>query len=282
LAAAALAAGSGANILLDYLFIAEFGWGLAGAALATGLSQIISTLVLVIYFFMPSRTLYFNVKQNNWREVLQAAYNGVSEFVNEISGGIIALLFNWMLIQRAGVEGVAAITVVNYLLMLGFMTFFAISDSIQVVASQNFGARNHQRIQAFLRVAIITIGLFSLFFIITLITAGETLIYLFVDDSNTGEMVALANEFILYILPLFIFVGFNMLVSGYLTAIHFPFQSSVVALCRSLIFPASLLVLCYFLLDDYLFVAALSVAEVFSFILALVIFLRYSPAKILA
>ena len=57
-------------------------------------------------------------------EVFQAAYNGISEFINEVSGAIIAFIFNWMLIQRAGVEGVAAITVVNYMLMTGFMMFF--------------------------------------------------------------------------------------------------------------------------------------------------------------
>jgi Na+-driven multidrug efflux pump len=104
---------------------------------------------------------------------------------------------------------------------------------------------------------------------------------MFVDHKKSGETVALANSFIAYIWPLFLFVGFNMLVSGYLTAIHLPFQSGLVALCRSLVFPAGLLILFYLLMADYRFVAALAVAEAISFILAVVIFFRYTPAKAL-
>jgi putative MATE family efflux protein len=281
LAAAALMVGSIINIVLDYVFIAVYGWGLEGAAYATGLSQLFSLSVLMFYFTTTNRVLIFRIRQSNWREVFQAAYNGISEFINEISGGIIALVFNWMLIQRAGVDGVAAITVVNYLLMLGFMAFFAISDSIQVMVSQNFGAGNSQRIRAFMITAMITVALVGVAFISALLIAGESLILMFVDDQNSGETVALANSFITYVWPLFLFVGFNMLVSGYLTAIHLPFQSGLIALCRSLVFPASLLILFYFLLADNLFIIALSVAEAISFVLAVAIFWRYTPAKVM-
>ena len=138
--AIALSIAAAVNVLLDYLFIVVYGWGLSGAAFATGLSQTIPMFVLMGYFYWPKRRLQFTVWQHDWREVLQAAYNGVSEFINESSGGIIAFIFNWMLVERAGVNGVAAITVVNYLMLLGFMMFFSISDTVTVMVSQNFGA----------------------------------------------------------------------------------------------------------------------------------------------
>jgi Na+-driven multidrug efflux pump len=281
LAAAALMVGAVINMVLDYFFIAVYGWGLEGAAYATGLSQLFSMSVLMFYFTTTNRVLSFRMRQSNWGEVFQAAYNGVSEFINEISGGIIALIFNWMLIQRAGVDGVAAITVVNYLLMLGFMAFFAISDSIQVMVSQNFGAGNSQRIRQFMITATVAVALMSVAFISALLLAGEALILIFVDDHNSGVTIGLANSFITYVWPLFLFAGINMLVSGYLTAIHLPFQSGLIALCRSLVFPASLLILFYFLLTDYLFVVALPIAEALSFILAVAIFLRYTPTKVI-
>ncbi|MDA9919072.1 MATE family efflux transporter [Porticoccaceae bacterium] len=124
LAATALAIGAVVNITLDYLFIAVYGWGLTGAALATGLSEVISLAVMLFYFVHPQRKISFGLRQKNWREVFQAAYNGISEFINEVSGALIAFIFNWMLIQRAGVTGVAAITLVNYLLFIGFMAYF--------------------------------------------------------------------------------------------------------------------------------------------------------------
>ena len=281
LAATGLAIGAVVNISLDYLFIAIYGWGLAGAALATGLSEVISLAVMLAYFFQPQRKIFFSLRQKNWREVFQAAYNGISEFINEVSGALIAFIFNWMLIQRAGVTGVAAITLVNYLLFIGFMAYFAISDSIQVIISQNYGARNPQRIRAFLRTAGIMILGVSAAIISLLIAGSETLIGLFIDVERDSQTLALALEFVAYIWPVFIFAGFTMLISGYLTAVHLPFQSALVASCRSLIMPAGLLVLFYMLLADYRFVAAVSVAEAISFVIAVTLYLYHTPSRIL-
>jgi len=280
LAAAALAIGAVVNIALDYLFIAVFGWGLAGAAFATGLSMALPLLVMLSYFFRHKRRLQFSLRQKDWREVFLAAYNGVSEFISSVSGAIIALILNWMLIQRAGVNGVAAITVVNYLLVLGFMMFFAISDTIQVMISQNFGAGKDDRIRGFLETACYAIVVSGLVFILILTTASEPLIYLFVDEKNTIQMVTLATELVDYVWPLFLFAGFNILISGYLTAIHLPFQSGLVAASHGLVFPACFLLLFYYLMPDHHFVAALPVAEGFTFVLALVIFLRHRPKTV--
>ena len=281
LAATGLAIGAVVNISLDYLFIAIYGWGLAGAALATGLSEVISLAVMLAYFFQPQRKIFFSLRQKNWREVFQAAYNGISEFINEVSGALIGFIFNWMLIQRAGVTGVAAITLVNYLLFIGFMAYFAISDSIQVIISQNYGARNPQRIRAFLRTAGIMIVGVSAGIISLLIAGSESLIGLFIDIERDSETLGLALEFVAYVWPVFIFAGFTMLISGYLTAVHLPFQSALVASCRSLIMPAGLLVLFYMLLADYRFVAAISVAEAISFVIAVTLYLYHTPNSII-
>ena len=280
LAAAILIIGAAANIVLDYLFIAVYGWGLTGAALATGLSELLSLMVGLLYFWLPKRRLHLKLRQKNWREVFQAAYNGISEFINEVSGAIIAFVFNWMLIQRAGVVGVAAITLVNYLLFVGFMIYFSISDSIQVMISQNFGAKKRKRIHAFFKTACLFIAGFSLIFIFTLMVGSETLIGLFINTEENTETVQLALEFFSYIWPLFIFAGFNMLISGYLTAVHLPFQSAVVATSRSLIMPIGFLILFYMLLSDYRFVAAISLAEAVSFVLAVTLYISFSPKKI--
>lgn len=280
LAAAILIIGAAANIVLDYLFIAVYGWGLTGAALATGLSELLSLMVGLLYFWLPKRRLHLKLRQKNWREVFQAAYNGISEFINEVSGAIIAFVFNWMLIQRAGVVGVAAITLVNYLLFVGFMIYFSISDSIQVMISQNFGAKKRERIHAFFTTACLFIAGFSLIFIFTLMVGSETLIGLFINTEENTETVQLALEFFSYIWPLFIFAGFNMLISGYLTAVHLPFQSAVVATSRSLIMPIGFLILFYMLLSDYRFVAAISLAEAVSFVLAVTLYISFSPKKI--
>lgn len=279
LSAIALVVGSVLNIALDYLFIAKLNFGLAGAAWATGMSQLFPLLVLMSYFLQKKRKFKFSLKQHQWNEVFKAAYNGISEFINEISAGVVAFIFNWMLIQRAGVEGVAAITVINYLLMIGYMVFFAVGDTTQVMVSQNFGAKNAQRIRQFLSVAITNAFVISGLCIVVLLNFNEPLIYWFLHDEGSEQTVALAVSFVNYVWPLFLFVGINMLISSYLTAIHLAFQSGVVALCRSLILPASFLVAMYFIYTDYRFVAALAVAEAVTFILAAGYFWKHSPQR---
>ncbi len=282
LTAMALVAGSLLNVVLDYWFIAVEDMGLYGAALATGISQILSVVIYALYFFSSKRTLQFSVIQTYWSEIFQAAYNGLSEFINSISAGVIAAIFNWMLIQRAGVDGVAAITVVNYLLMLGYMVFFAIGDSTQVMTSQNYGAKNARRMNKFLRLACWLILLVTIICLSVLLSNNEPLILLFIDDSDSHNTVILAQTFIAYLWPAFIFVGINILLSSYLTSIHLAFQSGVVALCRSFILPAGLLIALYPLFDDYRFVLALPAAEALTFILAAAYFIRHRPKKMVA
>ena len=279
LAATALVIGSALNIALDYLFIAVFDWGLSGAAWATGLSQLLPLLTLLIYFISSKRKLHFSAKQRDWSEVFQAAYNGLSEFINEISGGVIAIILNLMLISRAGVEGVAAITVLNYLLMIGFMVYFSIADTAQVMISQNFGARNVHRLKQFLKITFLMSSLVSIITIIILLTFNESLIYMFLDDQSAKATVTMAIEFVYYVWPVFIFAGANMVISGYLTAIHLPFQSGIVSLCRSLIFPASLLVVLFMFFNDNRFVIALPIGECLTFLIALAYFIRHKPER---
>lgn len=282
LTAMALVAGSVLNIVLDYWFIVVEGWGLYGAALATGLSQLISLVIYLSYFFTKKRNLRFSLRQPHWGEIIHAAYNGLSEFINNISAGIIAAIFNWMLIQRAGVDGVAAITVVNYLLMIGYMVFFAIGDTCQVMLSQNFGANNPRRMNKFLRLAGWLVFTVSFSCITVLLTQNKTLILMFVDNNNSDKTIALAQVFVTYLWPAFIFVGINILLSCYLTAVHLPFQSGVVALCRSLVLPAVLLIVFYPLVEDYRFILALPSAEALTFGLALWYFIRHRPKKMTA
>ena len=138
-----------------------------------------------------------------------------------------------------------------------------------------------ERIRAFLGTAGIMIGGVSAGIISLLIFGSESLIGLFIDVERDSETLALALEFVAYIWPVFIFAGFTMLISGYLTAVHLPFQSALVASCRSLIMPAGFLILFYMMLSDYRFVAAISAAEAISFVIEVTLFIYHTPTNII-
>jgi len=114
-------------------------------------------------------------------------------------------------------------------------------------------------------------------------TSGSLVDGMFIGNyiERDGETLALALEFVAYIWPVFIFAGFTMWISGYLKAVHLPFQSALVASCRSLIMPAGFLILFYMMLSDYRFVAAISAAEAISFVIEVTLFIYHTPTNII-
>ncbi len=279
-ATSALVTGSVANIALDALFVAYLDYGLAGAAWATLIAQCIQLAVLLAYFGVPQRHLRFHPLQRQWREIASAAYNGVSEFINEISAGLVILVINWILMLEIGVEGVAAFTVVNYLIFLSLMVFYGISDAMHLLVAQNFGAGHLHRINRFLAAAAWSILLLSGLLVSLLFAARDSLVDVFLDGSAVST-AALAHSFIQILWPLFLVNGLNVLISAYLTAMHQPLPSATVAFSRSLVLPIALLLALHWWLPQVPILAALPLAEWLTFLLAASLFLRFRPRRLL-
>jgi len=241
LASAALVTFAASNILLDWLFIVQLGWGLTGAALATALAEGAILVVLASHLVSDRCTLKI-VKaparwRNGWDMVLRAAYNGFSEFANELSLGLITLLFNWVMITRLGVDGVAAFTIIGYLLMIGLEVSYGISESLQPTVSKNLGAGQPERIRQFTVLAVACVLILGLLVSALLIFMPETLISIFLrEGEKRTEAIALA--YIAVFWPAFLFNGVNITLASYFTALHKPMQSAAIAISRSLVLPA--------------------------------------------
>ena len=269
------------NIILDYVFVVEWNWGLAGAAWATGIAQALPLSFFLAYFFFKKRTLRFSFKQTKWFEVLHASFNGLSEFINETSASIVAFILNWLLITSVGTDGVAAITIINYLLFVGIMIIYSISEACQVFVSQNFGAKNTQRIKRYLVVTGFACAVTSLVFIASLLGFTEWMVSLFLDNESTGA-ATLAIEYVDVLWPIFLVNGFTICMSAYLTALHAAKESAFIALSRGLILPCLFMFLIHTFLPDVSFLWALPLAEALTFLLALVLFTRNLPHKVIS
>ena len=96
------------NMVLDALFVGVFKWGVAGAAIATGLSQCIGGLLPFIYFLRPNNSLLRFVKTKiEFRPVIDASANGASELVSNVTASIVGMLYNYQLLKYAGEDGVS-------------------------------------------------------------------------------------------------------------------------------------------------------------------------------
>jgi len=268
------------NVILDWFLIVYLQKGIFGAALATGISQLALIFILLPHFFSKKATLKFVKPIGNYIQIIKASYNGASEFVNEISVGITTLIFNYVMIKNLGVEGIAAFAVINYLLLIGIMISFGISDSLQPVISKNFGAKENKRIEEFLKIAFITVGLVGFIMIFLIIFTPNSLANVFLEDTNykTKEIVL---NFAMFIWIAFLFNGVNLVISAYLTAIHKPLYSMIIAISRSFIFPVISIFILPFLFETQGIFLAIPMAEFITFIIAIVLYKRFSPDKIM-
>ena len=106
-------------MVLDFLFIVVFKWGLVGAAAATAIGQLIGGIVPVIYFSRPNDSLLRLTKTKfDGSVLLKTASNGSSELMTNISTSVVSMLYNAQLLKYAGEDGVASYGVLLYVALL--------------------------------------------------------------------------------------------------------------------------------------------------------------------
>ncbi|MDW7773582.1 MAG: MATE family efflux transporter [Desulfobulbaceae bacterium] len=280
MAAAAMVIGSLLNIALDWLFIAELQMGHKGAALGTGLSELATFIFLAAPFLLNRTRLTFALRIRRISEVCKAARNGFSEFFNEISASILILIFNWLIMLELGEHGVAAFSIINYIVLCGLLISCGISESLLPVVSKNFGALNHKRITSFLLIASVSVFVLGLLTSIMLIIFPGALINLFI---HTGEQetINLSIRFISKIWPVFLLSGLNIILSSYLTAMHRILSSTIIAMARGLVLPVLFLICIKFLTSYEGILIVLPLSELATFLIAVYLLKRNNPAKLI-
>lgn len=281
LAAGAMAAAGLLNGLLDWLFVAQLHLGHQGAALGTGLSEMAAFLILAAPFLMKKTRLRFNWRQKEFAGVFKAAWNGFSELSNEISAGVLIFILNWVIMLELGEKGVAAFSVVNYVILFGFLTSCGISDSLPPFVSRNFGARKPLRIRSFLIISSTAVLVTGLLISLALILSPGAIIGLFMTEAEE-ETINLSARFLSRIWPIFILSGINMVLSSYLTAMHRALHSTVIALSRGLVLPLLFLAVIRTLTDYQGILIVLPLSELATACIALYLLAGNGPARLIA
>lgn len=262
------------NIILDYIFIVRFEYGLKGAAYATGISQAIIIFILIFHFFNQTHKLRFIKPSGSFIVIFKSLRNGLSEFINETSAGITVLIFNIIIIKYLGDKGISAYTIVAYFIMLNIMISFAIGDGIQPIIAKHFGAKEFIRIKQFFRLAIISILGFSSIFIIFILLFPNFFINIFLNNKDIN-VEKITVEFLSYTWLAFLFIGINILITSYFTAIHKPYPSAIISILRSLVLPLFFIIV----LSHYFGIVGVYITLVFSeaisFILAILLLKKY-------
>lgn len=229
-----------ANILFDYVFMYIFDMGISGAALGTILGALINGLFGVGYFAFKKSKLKFAWVKIDWNFYKEALLNGSSEMVTTLSGAFVTFLFNSILIKTVGEIGVSSISIVLYINMFLSSIFIGISMGIQPLLSYNFGAKNIHNIHKLLKISCTIIVCISFISFSACHLFKYQLIGLF-NKENT-QLISMTAGALQIVSFSFFINGFNILSSGFFTALNNGKYSAIISFSRSFIFKAGLII----------------------------------------
>ena len=223
------------NMALDALFIAGFGWGVGGAALATGLSQCVGGVFPLIYFARPNTSrLRLTRARIEWKAMGQVCFNGASELMSNISGSLVSMLYNFQLLRFAGENGVAAYGVLMYVQFIFIAIYVGYAVGSAPIVSFHFGAENHAELKSMLRKSSTLTAAAGVILTVAAYLLAEPLAKVFVGyDAELLQMTA--HAFRLFSLT-FLISGFNIFISSFFTALNNGVISAAVSFLRTLVF----------------------------------------------
>ena len=263
------------NIALDALFVALFGWGLKGAAIASSVSMLISGLYPLWFFSSRKNTTQLRLvhTDNDWKSIAKSCTNGMSEFVGNVALSIISICYNWQLMIFIGDDGVSAYGIVMYVGFIFASVFIGYNIGISQIISFNYGAGNKTELRSLLRKSLVLVSIIGVLMCAAaeMLSPGIARIFVGYDPSLTRLTV---HALRIYMLS-FLICGFNMFTSAWFTALNNGLVSAVAAFARTLVFElAAVFILPYFFQIEGIWVSV-NLAEVLALMLSAILILSF-------
>ena len=261
-------AGAITNIVLDYIFIFPLELGIKGAAIATGLGQIVTIAILIPHFISNKGILKFgNVRLE--KEIIKEFINiGFPSFFAEVTFSIIIFFMNLALVKYGGESYLSSFAIINYITTNIYMVLLGLSFGAQPLLSYNYGAKKSDKMLEFYSITMKTAFIINIVFIGVCFVFGKSIISIFTSDPIISNIAYIGLNLVNIA---FIMVGFNLTSTVYYQAISIPKISNIFCICRSiLLLPISLFILSKLLGINGIWIS-LFVSELLTFII-----LRYS------
>lgn len=234
------------NIFLDWLFIFPLDYGIAGAAAATSIGGFAGIAMVTWYMARRCHTLrLYRLKCSvtsvvlTFRNMAYMVKVGISAFLGEFTMSVLTLVGNRTFIEALGEDGVAAYSVVCYLIPVVFMVYSAISQSAQPIISFNYGAGDSRRVG---RTFGLTIGLsafMGLVFTVFFYVFSKPIVSVFLVKTSSAYALCI-DGLPLYSLG-FVFMAIALTVIGYFQSVEKSFVATVLTLLRGLVLPVAAL-----------------------------------------
>ena len=262
------------NIVLDWLFISVFHWGLAGAAIATSIGYAFPS-VTGVFCFCLNRKQILHVVRPRWRvrTIIDSCINGSSEMVSVLAFSVIAILFNRILMSLGGSDGVASLSIIWYAQGLFGGLFRGYINGISSVVSYNFGRQDKEQLSSLFRISIKTLGIAGLVVMAVSYFAGGVVVDFFAKNNENVRQIAIHGFRI--VLTSFPMMAYNIFGSGWFTALNDGKTSAIISFCRTVIFMViPVLILPQILEMDGVWMS-ITVGEALSIFMVIYYFIKY-------
>jgi putative MATE family efflux protein len=224
--------GAVSNVFLDWLFIFPLQMGLKGAAIASGLGQVLACIVLATHFIRKKGQLTLGLPRNNQSIAMQIIKTGTPEFVTQMSQPVTILCYNLVVINLFGEIGVAAFSVISYILVVAIGVFTGLAQGIQPLLSRSFGEEDRVSEHYFFKKGLILNILLAVFIYGIMLLFGKNIISVFNSDS---ELIALGYDCIKVYGINFIFAAANIVFTTYYLSTKCTRQAIVISVLRSFV-----------------------------------------------
>ncbi len=242
LAMIAMLVGSFSNIILDYIFIFEFKLGIFGAVLATGVSPIISMLLISSHFIRKNNNFHL-VKDKIKMTAIKSIFSlGIPSLITELSAGVIMIVFNLIILNLEGNIGVAAYGVIANISIVVTAIFAGIAQGIQPLITSAYGNNEVQTIKKIVKYAMVTMASLSVMIYASTVIFADPITMIF-NSENNKKLQEIATTGLKIYFTSGIFIGFNIIISMYFTSTDNPAPAQIISLVRGffLILPLALL-----------------------------------------
>lgn len=261
------------NMALDALFVGVFRWGVAGAAAATVISQIVGGVIPLVYFICPNKSkLRLGKTKMDFRMLGKAAANGSSEFMTNVSMSLVNMLYNWQLMRLIGAQGVAVFGIIMYVSFIFAAIFIGYSMGSAPVIGFHYGAGNKEELKGLFRKSLWILLVFSVVLTGLAMMLAKPLAMIFV--AYDAELLELTKRALTIYSLAFLMSGFNIFASSFFTALNDGLTSALISFGRTLMFQVASVLLLPLIFDVDGIWAAVILAEGLALILSAVCVIR--------
>lgn len=226
--------GSIVNVILDYIFIFIFGWGMTGAGLATSISPMIGLLILSAHFITKRNKMKFTKIKLKIEILKRILSNGFASFIVEISAGVVIFIFNIVIIGLNGDIGVSAYSIIANLSLIATAIFTGIGQAIQPIVSVNFGAKKMERVYEAGKLAIYSALALGIVFYSLGLLFPEFLVSMF--SKGDAELLDITVKGIKIYFMSFVLMGINIVLTSYLQSKEYAKSAMMISLLRGFVF----------------------------------------------